>query len=501
VLLGKILSDLLPEIVREQVLAQITPTKEEMQNQNEVIAQLTEALAKQAEATEFVYSFIEAQGSTGRKQTQLRGASDIDLFIGLKPEDYPETLDRQGTDRHDAIDFLMKSLVEKWFSPAVERLNVERVQRAFSQHPFLSLQMRGLEVDILGCFDIDAETLSRKGPITAVDRTVHHSRYVTEHLTEKKREDARILKSFVRASHAYGDTCAVGRMGITGVSLELMVIFTPDLDSAMQRLQTLDLNPLDPLNRTLEELQRIPAFRDDHVFLIDPTDPSRNVASSFTPRAYRWIQYRAIKLHELLESGKNENVIDEFLEKPIPDDDLPAWLKFHCFSYEFKSDGGTHYTILRDKIHRLARMLEANLANERMGEPRFGEILTEVYFRDDMYALGLLIEQPVISQTYLRRGPPIHLDVAAKEFKLAHQSTIEVDGYLCIEEEREWTYAPAMIEMLLQENPIEGLELVDERSQVSKQVLNVLCRYILPLEPALRERMTRVKHTAEKLGM
>jgi tRNA nucleotidyltransferase (CCA-adding enzyme) len=498
---GITLTDLLPDLVRKQILTEITPTKEEIRTQRAVIIELTDALVKQAEPLEYQYSFIEAQGSTGRKQTQLKGTSDIDLFVGLRPECYPDALNKKGTGRHSAIDVLMNELVEKWFSPAVNSLAVEKMQRAFSQHPFLSLRMKGMEVDILGCFDVDADTLSNHGTITAVDRTVHHSRYVSEHLTEKKREDIRILKSFVRASHAYGDICAVGRMGLTGVSLEFIVISTPNLDSALQRLQTLDVNPLDPLNRSTEELRRIPTFRDDYLILIDPTDPSRNVASSFTPRAYRWIQYRANRLRDLLNSEDNEIIINEFIEKPIPEEDLPTWLEHHAFSYEFESEGKTHYTILRDKIHRMARKLQTELTHERTGEPRFGEILTEVYFKDDEYALGLLIEKPVITRTYLRKGPAIHLDAASKEFKSTHHEVTERDGFLYVEEERVWTYAPAMIEMFLQENPIDGLTSVDKKSCISKQVLNVLYRYILPIEPGFSERITRVKDTKKNHGL
>jgi tRNA nucleotidyltransferase (CCA-adding enzyme) len=493
--LGRILSDLLPDLVREQILTRITPTKKEIQNQRALIAKLTGALVKQAELCDYVYSFIEAQGSTGRKQTQLRGASDIDLFVGLRPEDYPNTLSKHGIERHYAIDSIMNELVEKWFIPAVNDLDVEKVQRAFSQHPFLSLRIGGMEVDILGSFDINAEALSHQGPITAVDRTVHHSRYVAEHLTEKKRQDVRILKSFVRASHAYGDTCAVGRMGLTGVSLELLVIATPSLESALHRLRTLDMNPLDPLNRQLDELRKNPAFRDDHIFLIDPTDPSRNVASSFTQRAYRWIQYRIDNLKSMLESADNESIINEFIEMPIPEDNLPTWLEHHGLSYEFKSDGETHYTILRDKIHRVSKKLQIELACERTGEPRFGEVLTEVYFNGDSYALGLLIEKLEITRTYLRRGPPIHLESAANEFKSAHEYVREIDGYLCVEEERDWTYAPDLIDKILQDNPIEGLALIAEKSSLSKQVLNVLYKYVLPTEPKFREIITRVKHT------
>ena len=487
------LSDLLPDSVREQVLAQITPTKEEVRNQKRVIARLTSALAKQAKSYEYPYSFIEAQGSTGRKQTQLRGASDIDLFVGLRPEDYPDALGRPQQDRHQAIDSLMNNLVDEWFAPAIAHLDVEKVQRAFSQHPFLSFRAQGLDVDILGCFDIDADTLARQGPITAVDRTVHHSRYVSEHLTRKKREDARILKSFVRAGHAYGDTCAVGRMGLTGVSLELIVVATPNLDSAFHRLQHLDTEPLDPLKRTLNDLRKVPAFREDYVFVIDPTDPSRNVASSFSPRAYRWIQHRAARLRNLLASSDQETITNELIEAPIPKEGLPKWLRPHSLAYEFISDGTTHYTILRDKIHRMAKRLQTEMTNERTGERRFGEILTEVYFRNDLYALGLLIEHPIIAPTYFRKGPPVHLETAAAEFKSAHPEAIIADGYLCSEERREWTRANDMIEDFLGKNPIEGLSQVAKQSVLTKQVLNVLYRYVLPIEPQFRERMTRVK--------
>ena len=487
------MSDLLPDSVRERVLAQITPTKEEVQTQKRVIARLTSALAKQAESSKYEYSFIEAQGSTGKKQTQLRGASDIDLFVGLRPEDYPDALDGAQEDRRQAIDSLMSDFVDEWFAPAVAHLDVEKVQRAFSQHPFLSLKTQGMDVDILGCFDIDVDTLAHQGPITAVDRTVHHSRFVSEHLTRKKREDVRILKSFVRAGHAYGDTCAVGRMGLTGVSLELIVVATPNLDSAFHRLQHLDTEPLDPLERTLNDLKKVPAFREDYVFVIDPTDVSRNVASSFSPRAYRWIQHRAARLRDFLASGDCEAITDELIEAQIPEEDLPKWLIPHSYAYEFVSDGTTHYTILRDKIHRMAKKLQTEMTNERTGEPRFGEVLTEVYFRDDLYALGLLIEHPKITQMYLRRGPPVHLETAAAEFILAHPGAIVVNGYLCSEETREWTRARSMIEDFLSNNPIEGLSQVAEQSVLTKQVLNVLYRYVLPIEPQFRERMTRVK--------
>ncbi len=496
-----VLPDLLPDSIREQVLAKITPSQEEMDVQARIINHLREALQEKAESKEYVYSFIEPEGSTGKKQTQLRGAADIDLFVALKPEDYPQIFNKDQTVNHQEINHLMNNLVSDWFEPAVSDLGGSEVQRAFSQHPFLSLKMEGIDIDILGCFDLDAQTLAEKGPITAVDRTVHHTCYVVDRMTEKKREDARIMKSFVRACHAYGDTCAVGRMGLTGVTLEIIVIIKPDLDSAVKTLRNLETDPIDPLNRQLAVLKKIPAFRDDHIFLIDPTDHRRNMASSFTPRSYAWVQYKIDRLWENLKSGDSKKITDSLIESPIPSNSLPESLGNHIVVSEFQSDGKVHYTILRDKLHRLVRKIIADMKTERTGEARFGEILAEVYFEDTRYALGMLVETPIISKTFDRKGPPIALKEAAERFRNAHSETFELDGFLYVSEEREWTSLQTMFESLLKNNPIDGLEIQSGETILSNRVLNVLHKFILPLEPEFRELITRVKEPKKKPSM
>jgi len=483
------LSNLLPDSVRAKVLDTITPSQNEIDLQTRVIEQLSEALHSKAETTEFQYSFISAEGSTGKKQTQLKGAADIDLFVALKPENYPD---------RNALANLMESLVSEWFEPAVKDLEVTHVQRAFSQHPFLSLKMNGIDVDILGCFDIDAKTLAEEGPITAVDRTVHHTSYIADRMTEKKREDTRILKSFVRACHAYGDTCAVGRMGLTGVTLELLVLIKPNLESAFNALRNLDSEPIDPQNRPLDDLRKIPSFRDDQLFLIDPTDHSRNMASSFSPRSYKWVQYKIDRLREELVAGDNKTIIDSVIELPIPSSNLPAWTEKHTIVQEFQSKEKVHYTILRDKLHKLARKATVEMSVERTGEPRFWEILSEVYFEDNRYALGMLVESPIISKTFDRKGPPIALKDAAEKFKDAHSDAVfELDDFLYIREKREWTRASELFKNIIENNPIDGLEIQFNKTKLSNQILHVLHDCVLPIEPEFKERITRVSQKSK----
>ncbi len=486
------MGNLISEEVRSKVLAKITPTKEELNNQTKVISELKEGLIQQSETAGFQYSFIEPQGSTGRKQTQLRGVADIDLFVGLNPDDYSEVLELPQQQRHSRINHIMDGLVSDWFKLAIVGLDASSVQKTYSQHPYLSLNMRGLEVDILGCFDIDPVKLSEDGPYTAVDRTVHHTRFVAEKLTEEKRENARILKSFVRGCHAYADRCAVGRMGITGVSLEMLAILSNDIENAFHALEHLDKNPIDPKDRSLTELQQTPSFKNNHIFLIDPTDNNRNIASSFSLRSYRWVKYRINELREVSKKQSVKIVTNMLIEKPIPTKALPNWLEKYVAVHEFKSDGSTHYTILRDKLHRIARRAQTLLQSERTGEPRFGLTLAEVYFENDNYAIGIIVENPKISEHYSRRGPPTDLIEASEEFRKIHSDAQVKDGFSWVTKKRQTTSATALIEKTLLENPIDGLTPI-KKSEVSQKVLNVLYRFILPIEPEFLQRITRVK--------
>jgi len=492
------LGNTLNEKNRTRILALITPSKSEILAQQELIKKLTHALEQQARVQGRIYSFIEAQGSTGEKQTQLRDAADIDLFVGLKPDDYSEILTLPATERHRALDVTLDDIVEKWFIPAVQDLDVHDAQKTFSQHPYLSLKMDGLDVDILCCFDISQAEIMSNGPITAIDRTVHHSRHIASTLTEKMREDVRLLKSFVRASHAYGDTCAVGRMGFTGYALELLVVASGSLDGALKTLNALDQAPHDPLSRSLKQLKKIPTFRDDIIFIIDPVDTGRNVASSFSPRAYRWLKKRIQEMRSAEKAGNHKAVMDAFLERPIPTGTLPDWLAPHALAYEFASDGSVHYTVLRDKLYRLARKVAAQLKRERTGESRFGNILTEVYFEDVTFSIGFLIESPTAEESYERRGPPAELAEGAREFRRTHKEASERCGFLWTIEKREWTNAFALADNILGRSSIEGLTRCPDKGMVSARVLNALYLYAVPAESVLLDQWQGFKEQSAK---
>ncbi len=470
------------EQVRELVLEKIRPTQAEIENQRRVIQILHDALVTRAKEIGQDYTFIEAQGSTGPKQTQLRGTADIDLFVGLDPSAVGELVEGYKAERGKGLSKFFDNLVETWFKPAAGEVGASKILKAYSQHPYLSLVLGGLDVDVIACFDLSAEELATDGPITAVDRTVHHTRYVTNAVNERVRDDIRVLKSFIRASHAYGDACAVGQMGFTGYSIEVITILGGGLDEAIDLLLKLEDNPVDPLNRSEKILRENSRLKDDYVIVIDPTDTNRNVASSFTPRTVRWVLKRLGHLLSLDAAADIEEVMNLILERPIPTEHLPKWIAPHAITHSLRADGTAHYTQFRDKLYRIARRIASELGHERTGETRFGEALWEIYFEGNTFSIGFLVEHPEIDDSYRRRGPPLRLKEAADEFRKRHPDAFEEGEFLWTIVPRRWTSARAFVERQIKTMLPKGFDLINEDNVVAARVLNTLYRYVMRVE-------------------
>ncbi len=476
----EILNDL-----REVILSLIKPTQYEIETQQSIIEKVTKELIDRANEIEQDYSFIEAQGSTGMKQTQLRNAADIDIFVALRPQSYNEILHQPIKERRKTIDSLFSELVDSWFIEVANRLKCENIQKTYSQHPYLSMNIKNIDVDIVGCFDISDDELRTNGPITAVDRTVHHSRYVSGRIDSKKRDDARILKSFVRACYTYGDMPTIGWMGFPGYSLEIITLQSDDFNEALQILIDLNTKPLDSKRRTQKDLNQTIKFQDNEIFIIDPTDTNRNVASSIDLRAYQWTRHRAQELLQRISNRDLKHAKELILEQPIPKYPLPEALVPYTSSFVFADDGLKHYTILRDKLQSLARKIRYKLEKESTGETRFGRIITEVMLDRDIFTLGFLFEKAEISQYYDQKGPPSNLVDAVESFKQSHDSVFERDGYYWVTRRREWVDPNKMIESILKENPIQGISRI-KNDDTSLKILNILTRYILQIETEFR---------------
>ncbi|MFX0169236.1 MAG: hypothetical protein ACFE89_07770 [Candidatus Hodarchaeota archaeon] len=464
----------------ENVLDEIRPTRSEIEESYRVFLKVKERLQQKADEKRLEIAFIELEGSSGPKQTQLRNKKELDVFIGLP-------LSVLALSRPES---LSKSALRKFFRKLVKEIALEAVTEAGSQfpsiayaeHPYVSASLDNYNLDIVFCFDLTPEYLLEKGPITAVDRTPHHSRFVDSHLSPNQRDHVRLLKAFLTSTFVYGDASPVGRSGFTGFSTEMLIYHKQSFKSALKFLTHPAPTPLDYFTRPAQELKQL---FNEPLIIVDPTDPNRNIASSISIRAHRYTTDNAQTLlqrpHASFFSMQPIPVI-----KPV---DLKS-LGPNYFIIEFQDETGWHYTKTRDKLYRYSTKLGKFLSHEPTGELRFGTVIFEEVFDQQIFAIALYIEKTDISPIFVREGPRAKFAKGVEEFRKKHPDAFQKDGRYQVSLHRNFTNAEHALRYFLTENPLsDKLSLIEithrGSTKVGQQALWILTRAVQPFESPL----------------
>ncbi len=474
----------------ENILKDITPTQEELKLINEIVKKLRKLLEEKARQLNLKYTKIEPQGSTGIKQTQLKNDFDIDLFVGLDYELYSpkyDGLSRNKLKKESKKDFLY--LCNNWIKKSLITKEFHNPRLLYAEHPYVTVDYFinniKIKVDIVLYFDLELEYINKFGPITAVDRSPWHGRFIKENLSPEQKNDVRLLKQFFKANHSYGDKSAVGKVGFIGYSAELLIYYYDNLQNLFNNFKFLKEKPSDYYNRTLKELGKIHHFQNDYIIITDPIDKNRNVASAISEKAYKYCNQR------IIEFKKNPNkkffFIEEILEVNISTVDSSLVEKI--FIVELKNENSEiHYTINRDKLYAIGENIKANGEKEFSHAERFGKIEFEVYFEDDIeeYNLAIFCEKSKITKNFERRGPPIKEENHAIKFRKKNPNFFERDGFLWIESEREYTEFLKLLEDFVKNKIPENLRVVnisksyETKTTSGKRAIQVLKNMILP---------------------
>ncbi len=387
-----------------------------------------------------------------------------------------------------AAKHLFKDYIEEWLQAELERGGVENLVVSYAEHPYLTGRLDGFEIDIVLCFSLSREELQKHGPITAVDRTPWHSRFIRDHLTALQRDNVRLFKQFCKAQHAYGDKSAAGRTGFIGYALELLVHHYGDVLTIFEQFDDLPHHAHDviPEPRSLRFFKNHPRFERDHLIVIDPTDPMRNVAASISRRSFLYV---AKRVKDFLEAPSP----DFFPIRPIPLAS-PKTYPGAFFVCEFEGNAEYHYSIPRDKIYSVGDAL-AGFAHHLDGRDHyFPGVVFELYFEKmwNRYALGFYCPSPELEPIFLRTGPPAGEEKNAAKFRKKHPNAFIQEGRWVVEETREVTnFAEFLLEYLPQrlEKHAKHLTLLPGSldslaplSEVGNRVITVLKEMVLPFE-------------------
>jgi tRNA nucleotidyltransferase (CCA-adding enzyme) len=246
------------DAVFERVLKDIKPSRKELKASVHGINTLMERLGK------VMPREVEARvvGSVVRG-TQLRDDSDIDVFLLFSKTNPREKITRDGME----------------YAKRILKGKGDRYEIKYAEHPYVRVYLGdvGVKADIVPAFKID--NIEDMG--TAVDRSPMHAEFMNRHLSERQRDEVRLLKRLLDVHDIYGAEIAVG--GFSGYLCELLILHYGSLMKLLEGASAFRLPVVLDVKagKRGDDAKLVKKFNSQFV-VIDPIDPNRNVAAGVT---------------------------------------------------------------------------------------------------------------------------------------------------------------------------------------------------------------------------
>jgi len=315
------------------------------------------------------------------KGTFLSGESDLDVFILFKK-------------RMNKLQ--MKSELEKIFRKAFPN---ENYQMNYAEHPYIKFRFKGLKVDLVPAYKMKkaAERL------TAVDRSVLHTKFILRNLSRKQKDEVRLLKKLLKANGIYGAEIRVE--GLSGYLCELLVIKYKTFAGVLRAATKWKLPVIIDIKKYYKNSEYaglVRHFNKDFI-VIDPTDKNRNVAAALSEKNLS----KFIGLAKRFVKKPSENYFfrEETFDKKLAKEKNTVII-------EFKRSEAVD-DVLWGQLKRFNRLLGSALSDfdikEIFSESNGIVRVAVVYGKN---AVGGIVEQ---------KGPPVEMEKNVKKFRNKHK--------------------------------------------------------------------------------
>ncbi len=437
--------------MKKEILSQVKPDNEEKEKLEKIVQDLHNRAEKISSDMDIDIKPM-LVGSSARK-TWISGERDIDLFL-LFPQNTPR----------DELERLGLKIGKK--------LSEGDGQEQYAEHPYINTKIDGFDIDIVPCYDIEDPS----EPKSSVDRTPHHQKYIENNLEKNQTNEVLLLKKFLKGIGVYGSELKVH--GFSGYLSELLIIqhetFDNLIESAKDWGEKKVIAPKD--NRSNEDLKK--AFPEDPLILIDPVDPSRNVAAALSRKNYA----KFVRAAESFSQNPNKKFFNP--NQALSDKKKMKKMiekrksKIFLINLEINKD------IVPDILYPQLRKTERKLRNE-LERKEFKIIRSQVWAKENEAALLIELEYPEISKVKTHEGPP--LGISANPFLDKHKNSeesiagpyINKEGKMVFELEREYTKAKEVLKKALNDgaglgNNIEeaiekdGFDITEDEKTVKK---------------------------------
>ena len=372
--------------VIDAICRRVTPDESERARMRTAVEGLTDRV--ETELSELSVDADTVQVGSTARSTWLAGDRDIDLFVRFPPD-----LDRKLLERYGL---------------AVGNAVLPEGHEEYAEHPYVTGTFEGFDVDLVPCYDID----DAAAPQSAVDRTPHHNAYLRERIDDGFAGEIRVFKQFLKGIGVYGSDLRT--RGFSGYLSELLVLehggFEPLLESAADWQPPVVLDPEAHQQRS----------HDDPLVVVDPTDPTRNVASVCAAANVARLQHYA---REFLDTPRID-LFERRNPEPLDADEVRAHIERR---------GTTPIAVVFDApdivADQLYPQLRKSLSGVRDELARRGfEPIRATTFADDRAVLFVELAHRRLPAVERHEGPPVHVRTHAEGFYGTYAGDRSGDG-------------------------------------------------------------------------
>ena len=462
----------------ESILKDLKPSEEEVTAVNKTTDKVIDFINKKCEEESIDAEAI-AVGSVA-KNTFLRGKSDIDIFIRFP------------------IEMPMDELKETGLCLAYEVNDALKgdAREHYASHPYLTCEIDGFEVDIVPCYAIE----EGDSIISAVDRTILHTRYIQKHLSKEQEDEVLLLKGFMDSVGTYGSEFKTG--GFAGYLCELLILKYGTFENTLNAAQNWRFNTV----IDLENYGTAGDFKKDPLACIDPTDKNRNVGAAL--RRERFVDFIVASRNFLdifddndLSDDEKEIKVAQFF-KPLKKEHLFNKSNEEIADYIIESfdDRDTQTLVIKfhipdmsaDALHpQLLKTIKSIC--EKIDAEEFSVFKYDYWTDEEEYVI-FTIELNVFKQGkyYIHKGPKVWPKKPCDNFKKKWGNALyPLDDFMVLTRERDFQTAEDFLKDIL----VNRIHII----KVGKSIKNAISNHdILEIDEFLNDLNNQFDYDTSK---
>jgi len=383
----------------------VTPSQKLQQKKQRIVKKVCGLISQNIKKYPIVGFEI---GGSYAKGTWLPEKADIDIFVKFNKKTSEKDFRNFGT----KIGF--QSL--KKFKPYTR----------YAEHPFVEAVVDGTKVNIVPCYNV------KKGEWkSAADRSIHHTKFMSQKLSDSMKGEVRILKKFLLHIRAYG--AEIAKEGFSGYTSEVLIFHYGSFEKTIKKISEMKKGQM--IGRSQKKF-------DSPIVIIDPIDSNRNLGAA--------ISIDSLGKFVLASRTFLKKPSKKFFNKPISKRIMKNTDKIIVVQFKFKNRSDD---IIWGQIKRASNALKTQLELGGFTVLRNSSIKDE----KENAALVFLLHAKKIENSLVRIGPEISSKAHCEKFILANSKKsqlmwIDEKGKIKSLQKRKYDDAILFLKNLLKNN-------------------------------------------------